>query len=90
MKITVGTRKIRMIGRPTPKITINHIMTFGKHKGLSLKSLLDVDPGYIVWLKEEAVLNIPDDIYNQAIEKDMENDDYGFDNGWSTWMDEPF
>lgn len=75
-----------MIGRPKPPITINYVMPFGKHKGLSLKSLLDVDPGYIVWLKETDVLNIPDEIYNQATENDWAEDDYGY----SSWMEEPF
>lgn len=75
---------------PKSPVTINYIMPFGKHKGLSLKTLLDIDPGYVVWLKDKDVLNIPVEIYNQAVDEDWEDDDYGFDNGWSTWMDEPF
>jgi hypothetical protein len=29
-----------------------HIMEFGKYEGMSLRQVVDKDPGYILWLKE--------------------------------------
>jgi hypothetical protein len=78
-----------MQGRnPKSPVTVNYIMPFGKHKGLSLKTLLDIDPGYIVWLKDENVLNIPVEIYNKAVDEDWEDDNFDFGHNYSSYYDD--
>jgi uncharacterized protein (DUF3820 family) len=59
-------------------------LTFGKYKGKSIQYILDTEPGYIVWLEEENVLEMPEDIYREAQELDY--DEYGLDLGsWYDW-----
>ena len=41
-----------------PPVTLQHVMTFGKHKGLSIKTILRDDPEYIIWMAENDVQQI--------------------------------
>lgn len=42
------------------------ILTFGKHKGKTVESILDDNPDYLVWLVEEGICQVSDEIYNEA------------------------
>ena len=74
------------IGTAKAEITRNHVMSFGKHRNKSIETILDIDPGYIEWLVENGVMNIPDDIYQEAVENNFtgfEDDDAWFaTEGW--------
>lgn len=50
------------------------ILEFGKHKGKTLSELADLDPSYLIWLAENAVLEVPSDLLNYAINATMEPD----------------
>ncbi len=44
----------------------DYILTFGKHKGKALWWVLMNDCGYVVWLVDNDVLNVSEDIYSEA------------------------
>jgi hypothetical protein len=48
------------------------ILTFGKHKGLSIQTLLLNDPSYIVWMSE----NIKDIQFEGGIVDEAEENDW--------------
>jgi len=64
---------------PEPKIRIfkrDTVMTFGRHKGLKISTVLREDPGYIVWMSA----TIEDVVFEDGILEDAEDadrDDYG-------------
>ena len=58
-------------------------LTFGKYKGYTIQYVLDTEPGYIVWLEEENVLEMPEDIYQEAQELDY--DGYVDLESWYDW-----
>lgn len=61
--------------RDKAEVTPEHVMMFGKYKGQSLERILYGDPGYIVWLWEKNVLNIPDDMLSDAMIAEQEQDE---------------
>ena len=52
----------------------DYVMTFGKHKGKTLVQILDESPSYIVWLAENDVVKIPDDLLTMACHDTMSPD----------------
>lgn len=48
------------------------ILTFGKHKGLKVKTVLRDDPGYILWMAE----NIKDVQFESGIVEEAEDNDW--------------
>lgn len=40
--------------------------TFGKHRGETLGQVLRNDPGYILWLHENGVVELPEDVVIEA------------------------
>ncbi|MBX4206147.1 hypothetical protein KW795_03020, partial [Candidatus Microgenomates bacterium] len=63
---------------PSKIISVNDVLTFGKHKGLTVDFVLESDPAYIVWLEEEKICEVEQEIYNLAQECDEENsNDWG-------------
>lgn len=54
------------------KIRVRHTLrlkdklTFGKHKGKTIKEVLDNDPQYLVWLHEKTKHKLQRVIYNEA------------------------
>lgn len=52
----------------------DYVMTFGKHKGKTLLQILDESPSYIVWLAENDVVKIPDDLLTMACHDTMSPD----------------
>lgn len=53
------------------------VLTFGKHNGLSIRSVLLDDPSYILWLHEQGIVEFSDDIIIEA----EENDDREYSSG---------
>jgi uncharacterized protein (DUF3820 family) len=49
----------------------NFVMKFGKHKGKTLIQILDEEPSYIIWLSENNVVKIPDDLLTMAYHDTM-------------------
>jgi hypothetical protein len=61
----------------------DHVFTFGKHKGKTVNEVAEEEPSYIVWLVEENVCEVDEEIYEAAIMDDMNNsppEDYFWDN----------
>lgn len=61
---------------PTQKNIIydkDNILEFGKHRGKMLRQVLIDDPQYILWLNEEEIVNIAEDVIIEAEEK-LDND----------------
>lgn len=55
----------------------NHVLSFGKYKGKTILQVLEKDPSYIIWLNDNKILNIEEQIVEEAIElKYEEEDDY--------------
>lgn len=52
----------------------DYVMTFGKHKGKTLLEILDESPSYIVWLAENDIIKIPDDLLTMACHDTMSPD----------------
>lgn len=52
-------------------ITAKHQeFTFGKYKGKTVREVLRTDPGYILWLHENDVVEFPEDLVIEAEEND--------------------
>jgi hypothetical protein len=58
----------------------DYILMFGKHKGKALWWVLMNDCGYVVWLVDNDVLSVSEDMYSEAkrIIGDGEDNDYMF------------
>jgi hypothetical protein len=50
------------------------IMPFGKYKGRSLDSISDDDPGYVIWLADENVLEIETSFLDAVRRDEMESE----------------
>jgi hypothetical protein len=68
-------------------------LIFGKHKGESIKFVLDVDASYILWLDTKEIVEFTEDIIDDAIrlERDQHReylrDNYEEDWGQESWGD---
>lgn len=58
------------------------IMPFGKYKDKKLVEILDESPSYIIWLSENNVVKVPDDILTMACHDTMSPD---FEDLHSDW-----
>ena len=60
------------------------LLTFGKFKGKSIQFVLYEQPSYILWLNENDILSISDDI---VIEAENLEDDWGHPKNvdWGFW-----
>jgi uncharacterized protein (DUF3820 family) len=58
------------------------VMPFGKYKGKRLVEILDESPSYIIWLSENDVVKVPDDILTMACNDTMSPD---FEDLHSDW-----
>jgi len=56
-----------------PITSYEQVLTFGKHKGKTVDWIAENYPDYIVWLHENEVCKIDDDILEAAIMDDMNN-----------------
>lgn len=64
-----------MKSRADIPITRDTVLRFGKHKGWTIGDCVEADPSYVIWLDEDGVMKIPDDILEEA----QENWDAQFD-----------
>ena len=53
--------------------TYNDTLAFGKHKGKTVRWIVDNNPEYIIWLDEESVVEFPEDILETAREEYADN-----------------
>lgn len=63
-------------------------LTFGKHKGKSIYWILEHEPGYILWLDDEKIVQFPVEIVNDADMYSREEDDFMDYEGWEGWLDD--
>lgn len=61
------------------------VMPFGKYKHRTIEYILDVNPGYIVWLEEENVADVEQEIYNKAQGLDRHTWD---DGAWEDYLND--
>ncbi len=54
--------------------TLETILTFGKHKGRSIEYMIDNHPSYMMWVLEEEVMELPEDIISEI--EDAVREDY--------------
>ena len=52
----------------------DYVMPFGKYKGKTLVQILDENPSYIVWLSENDVVKVSDDLLTMACHDTMSPD----------------
>ena len=69
--------------KPMRVFTRDTVVTFGKHKGLKVSTILENDPGYIVWMND----NIDDicfveGIVREAEDSDLEDSRDKYDDSW--------
>ena len=50
----------------------SHFMTFGKYRGLSIETILDKEPGYIIWLHNNTHLSFKEKILEIARKNDQD------------------
>ena len=56
-----------------PICSADWVMPFGKYRGKTLEQISDTDPGYIMWLADENVLQIEREFLDAVRRDDMEN-----------------
>ena len=49
------------------------VIGFGKHKGLTVSEILEVDPSYIIWLHENTEISFRNGVIREATEADYED-----------------
>lgn len=57
--------------------TLETILTFGKHKGRSIGYIIDEHPSYMLWLLEEEIMELPQEIIDLIEDAQWELDDHG-------------
>jgi hypothetical protein len=73
------------------RLVIKHrtdLLTFGKYKGKSIQFILAEEPSYILWLHEQEIVSIPEDIIIDAEEMDDECKARSFDWGLDWGQDD--
>jgi hypothetical protein len=61
-------------------------ITFGKYNGLIYDDIAEIDPHYIIWLKENVkTVKLPKD-YTDAIEWDIMDVEDVYLDAWGEWM----
>ena len=71
------------------RLKLKDILAFGKHKGKTIKEILDIDAQYLVWLHQETEHQLQSNIYNKAQlgSRDSWEEEYGgFEMFWH-WKD---
>lgn len=63
----------------------DYVMTFGKYKGKTLLKILDENPSYIIWLTENDVVKVPDDLLTMAYHDTMSPDFEYLHSDWGCW-----
>ncbi len=77
-----------MKSRADIPVTLDTVLQFGKHKGWTIGECVECDPSYVIWLSEDGVMKIPDDILEQAQENqeaewDDSDNEYGDSDNWN-------
>ena len=49
-------------------------LSFGKHRGKTVREVLRDEPSYIIWATDEGVIDCPDNIYDEAQDKMYERE----------------
>ena len=49
------------------------VLMFGKYKHKTIQWVFENNPSYILWLREENVCEVDEEIYDVSVLKDMEN-----------------
>lgn len=49
------------------------VFDFGKHKGKTVRWVLEKEPSYIIWLHENKICEVPEEIVEEAVDKGFED-----------------
>ena len=60
----------------------NNIMSFGKYKGKKLDEILTEDPSYIIWLDENKIIEVSEELLISALSNTMPPDFEDLHNDW--------
>ncbi len=52
---------------PQKTVDINHVLTFGKHKGESIKELITNDFQYLTWLQKQKAIKLDEDTFREYL-----------------------
>lgn len=62
------------------KLDFNDVLTFGKHKGKDIKTIMEADPHYLEWLIDEEIVNFKSRVISELMDVlQEEDDDYPID-----------
>lgn len=65
------------------------VLTFGKHRGETVRQVLRNDPSYILWLYQEHVASLPNDIVFKAEDAVADMDEaWSHDHNYSSYYDD--
>lgn len=65
------------------------VLDFGKHKGKTIRWVIEHDPSYIIWLHENKVCEIPEEIVEEAVDQGLEDLlDNTFGHNYSSYYEE--
>jgi hypothetical protein len=67
-----------------PKLTeFSQKIDFGKYKGMTVEEVIDIDPGYILWMSDNKRAKISENILDAAQEAETsERFDAPYDGAW--------
>ena len=58
---------------PVPSIkALSYKMEFGKYKGFTIEEIIKLDPGYILWMSDEKIAKVSDEILNYGEEAETD------------------
>lgn len=55
----------------SPLMLVHDLMDFGKHKGKTVDTIAEQDPGYLLWCLREGVIRLPDGA-RQVLEENLQ------------------
>jgi len=73
--------------RRKPKLGMRSTLTFGKYKGKSIKEVIDSDPGYIKWCREQGIFTLNSYTSGLLYEGYFDEGEDGYGYGWDPLWD---
>lgn len=65
----------------------NDVLSFGRYCGKSVEDILDDNPGYLVWLQDENICEVDEEIYQEAQLYDWADREYAHNEQPRTYGD---
>ena len=52
------------------RLNVDSVLEFGKHKGKSVREILEINPHYIIWIKEKKIHKLTPEL-NQLLKEKL-------------------